>query len=128
MLCRFMKQRLEAEAYSADKVFKGKSTTANLHPYSSVLTAPKHLKQNPFFLDLMLRRLLLRAAMLKLAAKESALLDDDDFKKILSEKVDAYPDWLFAGGKLDPKDAGVLSEDDVIGLKAREHVGQSEQN
>ena len=90
-----MKQRLEAEAYSADKLFKGKATTANLHPYSSVLTAPKHLKQNPFFLDLMLRRLLLRAAMLKLAANESALLDDAEFKKILSEKVDAYPDWLF---------------------------------
>jgi len=59
-----MKERLWAEAYRADQIFKGKAEKAFINPYSSVLNEPRHLKQNPFFLDVMLRRLLLRAAIL----------------------------------------------------------------
>ena len=60
-----------------------------------MLAEPNELKQNPFFIDLMLRRLLLRAAMLEEPTLNEQCTADERYVEIMSKSVDDYPEWVF---------------------------------
>ena len=88
--------------------------------FTDRLVKKEHLKQNPFFLDIMLRRLLLRAVLFKEAAGEKNVIADPTYTNLLHGKVDAFPEWLFK--HIEEDDYDVLDEDSAIGLEAHEHV------
>ena len=67
-----------------------------------MLAEPTELRQNPFFIDLMLRLLLLRAAMLEEPTLIEQCTTDERYVEIMNKSVDDYPEWVFTS--IDPTD------------------------
>jgi hypothetical protein len=91
-----------------------------------MLSEVNDLRHNPFFIDLMLRRLLMRAAMLEQSAGLDDVLSDSLFVEIMAKQVDDYPAWLFTDIK--ETDYEVLNADSTIGIRSQERVNANEQD
>ena len=78
----------------------------------------------PCFIDLMLRRQLVRIVLLAAFSRDlSSLTSDPTFSPLFHRKLDDYPPWLFQ--RLDRADQQVLDADALIGFHKRELVNNS---